>query len=256
MARVQIVSPKDVPAIGKVTPGLSEVQAVFDKGPDPLHLRIHTLGRGATVEIKGGSTDYVAYIWRGTVFAGNTSLEERASVIVERGASVVLTAVSEGASVLVFNLNGTPARARAGGHVHLLPAERVPRTLDMGGAGVAGGALHADAACPTCEVWLHENDFYQADYEVAVHSHTEDEIIFVRAGGMRLGNRLYGPGTALAIKANTKYGFRAGPEGLSFVNFRATSPRHVSADGSHVMDEAELWRDHVGAPHYLELAST
>jgi hypothetical protein len=193
----------------------------------------------------------VAYIWKGTAAVGDIALSERASLIVERGAVVSMSASSQGASVLIFTLNGVPARMRAGGHVHLLPAERVPRTLDMGGLGLAGGALHADAACSTCEVWLHENDFYQADYEVPVHSHTEDEIIFVRSGSVRLGNRLCGPGSALAIKANTRYGFRAGPDGLSFVNFRATSPSHVSADGVHVMDEARLWRDHVGAPRYL-----
>jgi hypothetical protein len=248
MARVQIVS-----AVG---PGLPETRPVFDKEPDPLHLWIHTLEPEATLEVKGGSSDRVAYIWKGMALAGDTPLGERASVIVERDASIVLTAAADGASVLVFGLNGLTTRTRAGGHVHLLPSDRVPRTLDMGGSGVAGGALHADASCPTCEVWLHENDFYQADYEVPVHSHTEDEIIFVRAGGMRLGKRLYGPGTALAIRANTKYGFRAGPDGLSFVNFRATSPRHVSADGAHVTDEAKLWRDHVGAPHYLEPTRT
>lgn len=252
MAKVQIVGPNEVSAIGNAVPKSSAVRAVFDKAPDSLHLWIHTLGPDATLEVKGSASDCVAYIWKGEAVAGGVSLAERASLIVERGASIVLTAAAQGASVLIFTLNGEPLRPRAGGHVHLLPADRVPRTLDMGGAGVAGGALHADAACPTCEVWLHENDFYQADYEVAVHSHTEDEIIFVRAGSMRLGNRLYGAGTALAIKADTKYGFRAGPEGLSFVNFRATSPVYVPADGSQVMDEAKLWRDYVGAPDYLE----
>jgi hypothetical protein len=254
MARVRIVSPTDAIADGEPRPaGWSRSVAVFDQESDPLHMWIHSLGSNSEREIRGDSTDAVAYVWKGAATAGATTLAERASLIVERNASVTLTGAAQGATILVFNLSGLPGRARAGGHVHLLPSERVPRTLDMGGSGVAGGALHADAACPTCEIWLHENDFYQSGYEVAVHSHTEDEIIFVRAGGIRLGNRLYGPGTTLAIRANTKYGFRAGPDGLSFVNFRATSPCHVSADGSHIMDEAELWRTHVGAPQYLDL---
>jgi hypothetical protein len=255
MARVRIHNPQTLPTEGTPRAGSTDVQAVFNQHADSLHLRVHRLGAGAALGIVAGLSDCVAYIWKGAAAVGDTVLAERASVIVEREAVVSLTAASQGASVLVFTLNGVPARTRAGGHVHLLPAERVPRTADMGGLGLAGGALHADAACPTCEVWLHENDFYQADYEVPVHSHTEDEIIFVRAGSVRLGNRLYGPGSALAIKAHTKYGFRAGPEGLSFVNFRASSPSHVSADGAHVMDEAKLWRDHVGAPRYLEPAT-
>lgn len=94
-----------------------------------------------------------------------------------------------------------------------------------------------------------------ADRENVLHSHSEDEVIFVRAGSVRLGNRLYAPGTALAIAANTVYGFFSGPDGLSFVNFRGTSPTYKTADGSMVLDEAELWRNAVGRPDYLVPAS-
>ena len=256
MPKVQIVSIEDAPVTeGETgTHGPSETRSVFAKERDSLHMRTHELGAGATLDVEGDGTDYVVYIWKGAATAGDLRFEERASLIVENGASARITAEAGGASILVFSLNGRSAPHSEGGHVHALPGEKVPRTLDMGGSGVAGGALHADCSCPTCDVWLHENDFYKADYEVAVHSHTEDEIIFVRAGSMRLGNKLYGPGTSLAIAANTKYGFKAGPEGLSFVNFRVGSPSHVNADGSHVMDEAELWRRVVGSPVYLELA--
>jgi len=258
MAKVQIVSLENAPIVDSATGthGVAETRAVFAKERDPLHMRTHALGGDATLEIDGSDADYVAYIWKGAALAGGTLLEERASLVVEKGAAVTIRAASGGATVIVFNLNGRPDAPRAGGHVHLLPSERVPRVLDMGGSGNAGGALHADCGCPTCEVWLHENDFYKADYEVPVHSHTEDEIIFVRAGSMKLGNRLLGPGTTLAIAANTKYGFKAGPEGLSFVNFRAKSPTHVNVDNTHRMDEAELWRKAVGSPDYLELADS
>jgi hypothetical protein len=100
---------------------------------------------------------------------------------------------------------------------------------------------------------LHENDFYVGGNPVAVHSHTEDEIIFVREGELRVGNRGYGPGTALAVAANTKYGFQVGPAGLSFVNFRASAPTYKSSDGTHSMDEAEFWRSQTGRPEYLDL---
>jgi hypothetical protein len=90
-----------------------------------------------------------------------------------------------------------------------------------------------------------------ADKETAVHSHSEDEVIFVHTGSIRLGNKIYGPGTALAIAADTKYGFFSGPDGLGFVNFRGTSPTYTSGDGKTVMDEADLWRGLLGAPEYL-----
>ena len=37
-----------------------------------------------------------------------------------------------------------------------------------------------------------------------------------------------------------KYGFFSGPDGLSFINFRGTSPIYTSADGSIVLDEEEI----------------
>ena len=39
--------------------------------------------------------------------------------------------------------------------------------------------------------------------------------------------------------------------GLSFVNFRGSSPTYTSGDGSLSLDEADLWRKAVGAPEYL-----
>ncbi len=250
MPKVQIVSLDDAPIADPAT----GQRDIFFKERDSLHMRSHELPVGAMLRIDGDGTDVVAYVWKGEAASAALNFEERASLIVENGASATLTAGPAGATILVFNLNARKAPPSGGGHVHALPGDKVPRTLDMGGRGMAGGALHADATLPTCDIWLHENDFYHADFEVAVHSHTEDEIIFVRAGQMRLGNRLYGPGTTLAIAANTKYGFKAGPDGLSFVNFRVGSPSHVNADGSHVMDEGELWRKAVGSPSYLELA--
>lgn len=55
----------------------------------------------------------------------------------------------------------------------------------------------------------------------AVHCHEEDEIMYILSGEMRLGsNRKLGAGASLFIAAKTMYGFTAGPEGLSFLNFR------------------------------------
>ena len=53
------------------------------------------------------------------------------------------------------------------------------------------------------------------------HAHHEDEIVHVLAGEMHFGNRVLTPGCAAMIPAYTLYSFRAGPEGLRFLNFRA-----------------------------------
>lgn len=61
---------------------------------------------------------------------------------------------------------------------------------------------------------------YAPDSEISIHSHDEDEIIYVLEGEMRINNRAIGPGACLTIPGKTFYGFRAGPLGLKILNFR------------------------------------
>jgi hypothetical protein len=253
MAKVQFVThekaaPIEAPACGR---GQIQSRAYFDKEADPLHLRVHELAAD-TVLFSNPRTDTLVYVWMGTVAAQGVHLAERSSLIVECGASVEIVAVENAATLLFFTPKKQRSGERTAPRLRLLPRERVPCNRDLGGQGLAGGALHADASPMSCHLWLHENDFYLGGNPVAVHSHTEDEIIFVRDGELRVGHRAYGPGAALAIAANTKYGFQVGPAGLSFVNFRASAPTYKSCDGTHSMDEAEFWRSQTGRPEYLE----
>jgi hypothetical protein len=216
---------------------------------------MHRLGPDASITLTGDPTDLALFVWQGSAAAGGAALGAKSSAVIEYGAALQITATEEGAVILTFNQADRCADAPKGGHVHILPSDRVPRTHALGGSEGIGGALHADAGCPTCSVWLHENSYAMADKETTVHSHSEDEVIFIHTGSVRLGNRIYGSGTALAIAANTKYGFHSGPNGLGFVNFRATSPTYTSGDGTIVMDEAKLWRGLLGQPQYIEPVS-
>jgi hypothetical protein len=255
MTKVQFVSPDGAALIDAPSSGGGRIQsrAYFNKEADPLHLQVHELTADTVLNAGSLETDTLVYVWMGAVVVQGVRLAERSSLIVERGASAAVSAVDNAAKLLFF----TPKKPRSGEQtaprLRLLPRERVPCNRDLGGQGLAGGALHADASPASCHLWLHENDFYVGGNPVAVHSHTEDEIIFVREGELRVGNRGYGPGTALAVAANTKYGFQVGPAGLSFVNFRASAPTYKSSDGTHSMDEAEFWRSQTGRPEYLEL---
>jgi hypothetical protein len=213
------------------SPGI-ETRSYFASATDTLRLQVHQLAAGASWGTADAPADTAIYIWH------------------ESGAALAMTAGVQGAELLAFSVMQSGTQ-HVNGRVHLLPSARVPRNTDLDGTGRTGGSLHADASLPSCKLWLHENDFYKAEHETAVHSHSEDEIIFVRSGQIRLGNRLYQPGTALAIAAHTKYGFRAGPRGLGFVNFRSHSPTYAAADGGQKLDEAALWRSLTGPPHYL-----
>jgi hypothetical protein len=257
MPRVSILSADDAPVVvaPNDTSGSVTTRAIFAGDRDSIHLYLHRLNPGASMSLCKSSNDCLLYVWDGAADAHGARLAPRSSAIVEYGASLTVSAGGEGAGILEFRVQDRNADDRAGGHVHLLPSERVPRVEINDGKRV-GMALHADSRCPTCRLWLHENDYPDANVETAVHSHSEDEVIFVRAGSIRLGNRIHGPGTALAIAANTKYGFFSGRDGLSLVNFRGASPTYTSADGAVVMDEGELWRACVKQPEYLTVTGT
>jgi hypothetical protein len=236
--------------------GEVETLALLAEKRLPLHAHVHLLGRGAALLLGPSAADCVVYVWHGAVAAGGRRLAAGSSLIVERGAAVEVRGLADEARLVAFEATRAPADGRPGGHVHLLPSEHVPRAELAGTQGAAGG-MHANAECPSCHVWLHENTLaptLEADMagEKGVHSHSEDEIIFVTHGQMRLGQRLLGPGTAISIPAETLYSFGVGPTGLSFVNFRAGRPSEIKFKGGGTMDEVAFWRDRVGAPEYLE----
>lgn len=58
------------------------------------------------------------------------------------------------------------------------------------------------------------------DEEIALHAHAEDEIIYILEGELRIGRKRLGPGASVFVAGNTLYGFRSGPEGVRFLNFR------------------------------------
>ncbi len=238
--------------------GMAETQALYRHDDDPLRVHLHTLGHDGVLRIGPHDTDCIVYVWKGAVEAGGRSLAATSSLVVEHGAAVEIRGQDDRSLLLSFYAARAPAAQRAGGHVHLLPAERVPRTVSLAGVGGVGGGMHANAECPSCQIWLHENCFVAADTEPSIadmekgiHAHSEDEVIFVTDGHMRLGNRLYGPGTALAIAADTFYSFAVGPDGLKFINFRPARPSEIKFKSGGGMDEVAFWRDQVAAPEYL-----
>lgn len=87
-----------------------------------------------------------------------------------------------------------------------------------GGALPVGGGMHADLGCATCEVWLHENHFPGGRPAIEPEQQKLASIRIRRTRSssssrkeIRSGNRIYGPGTAVAIAADTLYSFTAGP---------------------------------------------
>lgn len=236
--------------------------AYFDGAGDVIHLHLHRLAAGEALTIGPKPNDCAAFVWQGAVTAGGVELAAGSSAMVGQGTSLELAGAG-GAEALVLCFAGAavPDEPREPGTVRLLPAAMVPRmAAEPGASGVSGG-LHADSDWPGSTVWLHENHFPPGmeltpqQAARGIHSHSEDEIIFVTAGAMRLGARLVGPGTAIAIAADTLYGFTAGPEGLSFVNFRSAMPGDIRFAHGASISETGYWRTRVGRPSYLSPVS-
>lgn len=254
MAKVSLASADTAPIVAAppASHGEIETRALFAKERDPIHLHLHDMKPGARLCVSGADTDQAVYVWNGAVEAPGVQLDARSSAIVEYGTTLDLTAAAGGAQVLIWHVNDAGGKDRPGGHVHLLPNERVQRA-ESGRDGVKSVRLsmHADAHCPTCQIWLHEVDHYLAEDETELHHHSQDEVLFVRAGSMRIGNKLHGPGTALFVAANTKYGFTSGPDTLSFVNFRGGPSSYARADGTLAFAEIDYWRTMMKHPDYL-----
>lgn len=260
MPRISVVTPEKAeiasPPEGVSTSG--DLLGYLKTGQFPLQLYRQSAKEGAELQLGPMAADSVAFVWRGEAAAGGHTLPAGSSIVVERGEAVSIQVRKDGTEILVFFATEAVPSDKPGGHVHILPAGKVPTSDDLGGGTGVAGAIHADSGCPTCDVWLHENRFPGAlpmsEEEKArgVHSHTEDEIIFVTGGQMRLGNKLVGPGTALAIAADTLYSFTPGPDGLSFVNFRASMPGDINFANGMAISETGYWRERLPRPEYLE----
>jgi hypothetical protein len=256
MPKVSIVTVEAAP-VGAAPPGSRgevETRPLFDADQASIHAHLHRLARGAVVRIGPLDVDCVVYVWTGAADAGGRRLAAGSSLVVERGGAIDIRGDAGHSQLVAFRAAGPSPASRAGGHVHLLPTERVPRR-EMGAPGVIGG-MHANAACPSCQVWLHENslpprDEAPGDAAKGIHSHSEDEVIFITDGQMRFGTRVLEPGSAIAISAHAFYSFGVGAAGLKFVNFRAGLPSEIRFKRGETLDEVALWQG-VGAPDYLE----
>jgi hypothetical protein len=259
MPRILVVPPEKIEAcaLPEACSGTAEVARYVDPERFPLELHRLNLARGGAMQLGPIERERIGYVWHGAVRAGGHALAAGSSFIVERGQALEIEAAGEGCEVLLFAASHAPEAPAAGGHVHLLPCDHVPRAAALTETGVRGG-MHADSQCPTCTVWLHENGFPGAEpvsaeeMQVGVHSHSEDEIIFIVEGQIRLGRKLFPAGTAIAIPGDTLYSFTAGPDGMAFVNFRAAMPSDIRFANGVTMNEIEYWRGKLARPEYLE----
>lgn len=263
MAKISIRDIARLPVTPDVPPALEpegavRIRAAFARDADPIHLYGVDLDQGGAVTIHGLERGCVVYMFAGAVSVEARDLDRGSIFVVEHGAALQAICRAPDTTLLVFAVGEACHRppSRAGGHVHILPSGDVPRCDDFYGDGRVGGAVLADAACPTCELWLHESALHWPGFPTPIHSHNEDEVIVVTKGEVVLGARNFGPGTAIAVARQTLYGFKAGSDGVTFINFRPAKPIYVPADPEAAeMDERAHYLRHMPEPVAATMAS-
>jgi redox-sensitive bicupin YhaK (pirin superfamily) len=69
------------------------------------------------------------------------------------------------------------------------------------------------------------------DSEIALHAHLVDTLIYLVEGELVFEGQRLGPSSFLFVPGQTLYGFRSGPAGLRFLNFRPhADPVYITAD--------------------------
>lgn len=260
MPKILIRSLENAPVAQPPRHGMSgsgfAVSPVIAGPADPLHLQRLCLTPPATLAWSDSGRGFILYVKSGAVEVEGQEVGAGGSITAEHAAALRLTAGVH-AELLMFSQGpaGELGTQGAGGHIHILPPQSVPRRKHYAGYEHIGGALFADASCPTCSLWLHENSFW-GNHGADLHTHSEDEIIVVLTGQVILGRQSHGPGTVIAVAAHTVYGFATDGDGTTIINFRPASPTYQSRNAARTsIDEREFHVRQLGSPAPLTVRS-
>jgi len=192
------------------------------------------LPAGAELTLPATHGDESVAVLSGRLEVAGRTCEPDGAVIVEAGAGeVVLRAVVD---------------ARV---VHMGPVDPLVPMDGLNGAPLPGDAVHvvgprgtfaaiepgrdthyfADSTCPTCRLTLLYTSRTR-EYVSETHSHSQDELIHMLWGEIRLGSQVVRPGDTLAIAAHRRYGFRSPAEGFGFLNYRRDASEQTVERGA------------------------
>lgn len=203
------------------------------------------LADGATITWDEAHGDDGIYVLAGELEVDGRRCPQDGAVVVESGVATTATAIGP-TRIAHFGCtdhqppgDGRFGPPSSGGHgVHVLG----PRGRFLSGKLEGVHAVwYADSTCDTCRAQLLKVTSYPSDRNTA-HHHSQDEIIYLVDGAMRLGAYELGACTALSIPANARYAPKAGPQGHVFLNFRRDVSEQVYARSEPALLETALAR--------------
>lgn len=194
-------------------------------GPDGYSLWLcdTELADGGSITWGEVHGDDAVYVLEGELEIEGRRCPADGAVIVESGVAATARAVGP---ARVAHFGCTADEPPTGGLLGAAaPAGHGVHVYGPGGRFLSGrregvhAVWYADSTCTTCRAQLLKVTSHPHDRNTA-HHHSQDEIIYVIAGAMRLGAYEMAAGTALSIPANARYAPKAAEGGHVFLNFR------------------------------------
>ncbi|HEX4082919.1 MAG TPA: hypothetical protein VHX40_08150 [Acidimicrobiales bacterium] len=203
------------------------------------------LAAGSALRWGADHADEAVFVLDGELALDGTACDPKTAVIIEAGVPATVRAVSD-ARILHFGpteaeapIDGLLGPALGVGHqVHVVDADDAPQ---VGSGDGPGAVYYADSSCPTCRIALFEVHC-GTPHVVSSHTHSEDEIIRVMTGELRVGRVTVTAGMSIAVPGELRYGFRT-PGPYSFLNYRRDASLYVGTPGSPpILEGAEASR--------------
>jgi hypothetical protein len=212
--------------------------------PQPYSLWLVTaeLAAGSQLQFPAQHGDEAIYVTNGSLDVDGRLCPAQGTVVIESKAHPLLRSLEPTTIVHVGPYDPTvPAGGlngpvdHEGDHVHVVGPGGTYAAIEPG----RDTHYFADSTCETCRLTLLYTS-RSVPYISSTHSHSVDELIHVMWGELRLGNQVVNPGDTVAVAADRRYGFRSGPEGFGFLNYRSDASQQVVARGSEPRLEGGL----------------
>jgi quercetin dioxygenase-like cupin family protein len=193
-----------------------------------LFLVVSELADGAVMRWDTEHGDEAVCVLEGELDVDGHRCPPGGAVVIEAGVACTVVAIGD---TRVAHYGPTDATPPADGL--LGPAQPDGRGVHVVGDGGwfrAGNDTYsqtwwADSSCPTCRICVFRIEHPDGPDNDLPHHHTQDEIIYVLDGELRLGSYRCPAGTAISIPAHMRYSLRSDGKAFSFLNYRRDASR-------------------------------
>jgi hypothetical protein len=200
-----------------------------------------TLGDGTRLLWFERHGDEVVWVRRGRLRVGGVDCATGETLVIESGYAIEAVATEPTELVHFGPTNPVPPT-----HGHYGAAATIGRGAHVVGAGGIAALVNgprdtrflADSRCPTCRPTLLLVRGNEA-WESTSHSHSEDELVHVLAGTLRLGAYSAEAGDTIAMPADVRYRLRS-DGAFAFLNYRRdVSFQTVDRRGEPVLETSD-----------------